>query len=239
MHYIGSAIGKGGEIYRYNRDSNRLHRAGHLNLESIIENSGSFSIPVEMYHVMQVVGSFVTGTHSLIFRWAEFTSGISSDAQFSTSDIISLLKSDFKEKDIVQAKDYYTRILESDSLQCVWSGKSIRSEMHIDHMIPFVALRNNDLWNLMPSRKEINTRKSDRIPTMELLNSPPVKDRILYYWDDLAGTFPEQFKSEIQVSLLGKTQFTPGHWKNDAYEHLISISNHLIEERGFSPWTII
>lgn len=236
MHYIGSSIDQGGEIYRYIKDSRKPRHPVPLNLESIINDFGSFSIPVEMYHVMKVVGSFVTGTHSLIFRWAEFTSGISRDHQFTTSDIISLLKSEYRERDIVQAKDYYANIINPQNLHCVWSGKKITKEMHIDHMIPFVALRNNDLWNLMPSRKEINIRKSDRIPVKELLNTSSVKDRIIYYWSELINAFPEQFKSEIQVSLLGRIPFDPGNWQNNAYSQLITISSHLIEDRGFSPW---
>ena len=112
MHYIGSAIGQGGEIYKYNKDSKRGGLSGVLSMESIINRLGTFFMPVELYHVMQVVGSFVTGTHSLIFRWAEFTSGISGAQHVTTSDMISLLKSDFNERDIVQARNYYTGILE-------------------------------------------------------------------------------------------------------------------------------
>ncbi len=239
MHYIGSAIGRGGEIYRYNRDARRSRYKGMLNTGSVIGDFGTFSIPVEMYHVMQVVGSFVTGTHSLIFRWAEFTSGISKDPDLSTGKMISLLKREFNERDIVQSKSYYSRILEDQSLQCVWTGKSVGKGMHIDHMIPFVAIRNNDLWNLLPSRGAINISKSDRIPTTDLLRQSLVKERIVFYWDALMRTFPEQFRSEIQVALLGNTAFSQKNWKNNSYDQLVRLSHHLIEDRGFSPWNVI
>jgi CRISPR/Cas system Type II protein with McrA/HNH and RuvC-like nuclease domain len=48
--------------------------------------------------------------------------------------------------------------------------------MHIDHMIPFVAIRNDDLWNMVPSRGDVNIRKSNRIPAGELLKQPLVMD---------------------------------------------------------------
>lgn len=238
MHYIGSAIERGGEIFRYNKDGKRSGGTGRLSIETIIGQLGTFSIPIELYHVMQVVGSFVTGTHSLIFRWAEFTSNISEDPTITTSNIISLLKSDFNERDIVRARNYYTGILEKDSLPCVWSGKPVRKELHVDHMIPFVAIRNNDLWNLLPSRGDVNIRKSDRIPDRELLKRSSVKERILFYWGELIRAFPVQFQSEIQVALLGNTAFSPKGWQNDSYDQLIRISHHLIEDRGFSPWTL-
>jgi hypothetical protein len=213
MHYIGSAIDRGGEIYRYNRDAKRSSVTGHLGIEKVIIELGTFSIPLELYHVMQVVGSFVTGTHSLIFRWAEFTAGISNDQGIGTSKMISLLKSYFNERDIIQSKNYYSGILENQNLHCVWRGKPLRKGMHIDHVIPFVAIRNNDLWNLLPSRGEVNIRKSDRIPSGDLLMRSSVKERILHYWDALMTAFPAQFRSEVQVALPGNTTFSSKRWQ--------------------------
>ena len=80
-------------------------------------------------------------------------------------------------------------------------------------------------------------QKSDHIPTGEVLRNSAVKERILNYWGDLMGEFPEQFKSEIQVALLGNLPFSTKRWKNESYDQLISISHHLINDRGFSPWT--
>ncbi|HEC44221.1 MAG TPA: hypothetical protein ENI20_15475 [Bacteroides sp.] len=239
MHYIGGAIGRGGEIYQYNNDSRPPRNTPSLNIEWIILHLGSFSIPIEFYHVMQVVGSFVTGTHSLIFRWAEFTSNLSKDHTIKTSDMISLLKTDFNEREILQAKSFYSNILSTHHLKCVWSGKTISTDLHIDHMIPFVALRNNDLWNLLPSKGNINIKKSDKIPTHTILNNKHIKDRIIHYWDQLIFKFPEQFRSEIQVSLLGNTRFLEKTWKNESYSRLLIVSKHMIEDRGFEPWISI
>ena len=236
MHYIGSAINRGGQIYTYNKDGRRYRNIDKLNLEWIIDSMGTFSIPIDLLHVLQAVGSFVTGTHSIIFRWAEFTSQLSKDHPISTSDMITLLKSDINEREIAQARNYYSDILANGQLHCVWSGRTISSDLHIDHMIPFVALRNNDLWNLLPSKGEINIRKSDKIPSMDILNNNSIKERIIHYWGNLLTTFPEQFRTEVQVSLLGKTNFEERSWKNNSYNQLLSMCSHMIEDRGFDPW---
>lgn len=239
MHYIGSAINRGGQIYTYNNDAKRLRSINKINLERIINSMGTFSISIDMYHVIKDVGSFVTGTHSIIFRWAEFTSDLNSDVKINTSDIITLLNRDFNERDIQQSKNFYSDILKSKTLHCVWSGRDISKDLHIDHLIPFVALRNNDLWNLLPTKSTINIKKSDRIPSGELLSDKNIKERILYYWDNLFASFPEQFRSEIQVSLLGTTLFREKTWKNFSYEQLGVMCNHIIENRGFEPWNKI
>jgi|GEM_PF-820300 len=236
MHYLGGAINRGGELYNYNNDVKASRTVTILNLNWIIDTQGTFTIPAELYHVMQVVGSFVTGTHSLIFRWAEFTSRLSREHPVSTSDMIALLKRDLNERDILQAKNYYAEILSSGELFCTWSGERISNDLHIDHMVPFVAYRNNDLWNLLPARGKINIRKSDRIPSEVLLKNEIIKERIILYWERMFEKYPEQFMSEIQVSLLGRTRFDHSSWKNISYDHLIGICNHMIEERGFDPW---
>ena len=237
MYYIGSALNRRGQIYTYNYDAKRSGNINKLNLEWIINAMGTFSISIDMYHVMQVVGSFVTGTHSIIFRWAEFTSELANDVKIKTSDIITLLKSDFNEREIIQAKNYYSNILKDRTLHCVWSGKKIVNDLHIDHMIPFVALRNNDLWNLLPSKSDINIKKRDKVPSCEFLYDKNIKERIIYYWENLFANFPDQFRSEIQVSLLGKTIFQEKNWKSNSYGQLVSMCNHIIENRGFEPLT--
>ncbi len=117
MHYIGSAIQQGGEIYTYS--GIRSKSASILNFEWIVQSMGSFSIPVEFHHVLQDVGAFVSGTNSIIFKWAEFTSGLSKDADFKTADIISLLSKDVSERDVKLAKDFYHNILANENLECV------------------------------------------------------------------------------------------------------------------------
>ena len=45
------------------------------------------------------------------------------------------------------------------ALTCVWSASRITSSPHIDHCFPWARWRNNDLWNLLPARGNINLSK--------------------------------------------------------------------------------
>jgi hypothetical protein len=108
--------------------------------------------------------------------------------------------------------------------------------MHIDHAFPFVALRNNDLWNLLPSHETVNMKKRDGIPAPELLKQARIRDRIVYAWEKLADSFHDQFFSELRVSLLGSARIDERNWRSQCYKGLIHMSNYLIEERGLIPW---
>jgi hypothetical protein len=234
MHYIGSAIGRGGQIYGYAGGGVRIF--SRLDLDRIIHGFGSFSIPADFYHVLQVVGAFVSGTHSIIFKWAEFTSGISRDLDFRTSDIIGLLSDQESVRDVEQARRFFKNILESEGLNCIWSGIKIAGDMHVDHVLPFSALGNNDLWNLLPVREAMNARKRDAIPAPGLLGADPVKERIIGTWERLVRSYPQQFFREIGIALLGRRKIDPSNWQNTCYHGLTDMSSYLINQRGLMPW---
>jgi hypothetical protein len=237
MHYIGSAIQRGGEIYQYTGQRSRI--LDTLSLEWIIQNMGSFSIPIEFHHILQVVGAFVSGTNSIIFKWAEFTSGLSNDPAFKTSHIISLLNTEASERDVKQARNFYYNILYNESLECVWSGKKLQTDsINIDHAFPFVALRNNDLWNLLPAHHTINNKKRDAIPTGDILKQPMIKERIIQAWTNQAKQFDQQFFSEIRIALMGNKNIDNKNWQNPCYNGLIKMSDYLITQRGLTPWQL-
>lgn len=108
--------------------------------------------------------------------------------------------------------------------------------MHIDHLLPFSALHNNDLWNLLPSSDVINIKKKDAIPTKALLSERKIRDRIIGYWEQLHATFEGQFIRELNISLLGRKLTEPGNWQTQGYDGLIDMSEHLIHNRGLTPW---
>lgn len=238
MHYIGSSIDMPGELYSYEKGVVIPSKISRIDLEWIVTNLGRFSFPVDLQHQLQIVGSFLTGTHSIIFKWAEFSSKLPGENQIDTAGMIALLKDEYNEREIQLANNYYKQILGKGSLECIWSGKRIRNrcDMHIDHMIPFSVLNNNDLWNLMPSTSAMNSKKKDKIPSPQLLKMKDVKERIVNGWSELHLAHQGQFKSEIQLALLGNKVFREKTWKNASYENLTAMCHHMIDLRGLNPW---
>lgn len=80
------------------------------------------------------------------------------------------------------------------NIHCTWSDKRLsESNYSIDHCFPWSRWFNNDLWNLMPTTEISNGRKSDKLPTADLLVKS--QERIVGWWDsaysdhDLARRF--------------------------------------------------
>lgn len=87
------------------------------------------------------------------------------------------------------------------SIQCVWGQTKINDEYHVDHCLPFAYWPNNDHWNLLPSSKALNLKKSDRVPSLNRLEKS--KPTILAWWE-MAWENPneqQRFFNEAALSL--------------------------------------
>lgn len=106
-------------------------------------------------------------------------------------------------RDTRVATDRVLQLRESrHRLSCVWSNRPLRIA-HIDHCFPWSRWLNNDLWNLVPSRSEINLRKGDRLPSAETLSD--ARKRIVDWWEvAYAKTdWRERFQLEAVTALPG------------------------------------
>ena len=95
------------------------------------------------------------------------------------------------------------------ALTCVWSAARIRNAPHIDHCFPWARWRNNDLWNLLPARGNVNLSKSDRLPSSSAMAD--ARDRMLDWWRHAWVHSPQEdrFFMEARYSLPGLDVDTP------------------------------
>jgi hypothetical protein len=233
MKYIGRSISNDYySIFEY--ENKPIRKSDNLDLQTLIENFGNFTIPKDYFNAFRILGSFINGQDSLIFKWAEFSVSASSRKLSIDTVICEVLKGPITERNIQESKKMYKDILkQKGQVYCVWTGRKL-SDYDIDHVIPFSVWKNNDLWNLLPSDKVINNRKRDRIPSPEILERQ--KDLILDYWDFIEGNHTQRFQKEIQVALLGN--INQKSWKELGISQLQRSCSYLIETRGFEAWRV-
>ncbi len=231
MRYIGTSVyGKFYGIYQYERGSSKKTRA--IDAEYLIHNLGTFSIPLEYYEAFQVLGSFINGQDAILFQWAEFSVQASGKTLNVTQVLNEVLKSPVTERDILESKAIYKSIIQREGkVRCVWSGDVI-SRYDIDHIIPFTVWKNNDLWNLLPARPDLNNKKRDKIPSPELIENR--QELITHYWQLMREHKTQRFQKEIQLSLLG--YHTGSEWHETAISQLKQSCDYLISTRGIERW---
>ena len=236
MRHIGYSVNNSEYSIFLWEKGNLQRNPAKVDLEFLITNFGTFSIPLDYYQAFQVLGSFISGQDSILFKWAEFSVN-ASDENLSIERVVSnVLKSPITERDVKTSKDLYKSILEKDGkVYCVWTGKEI-TRYDVDHIIPFSIWKNNDLWNLLPAQAKVNNQKRDKIPGVGQIEKN--KDLILHYWELIHQFQSQRFEKEIQVTLLGNHPFSGPNWQTTAIQQLQNSCNYLITNRGFQEWNI-
>ena len=234
MKYIGRSISdEFYSIFQF-KSIGKKNIPSLVDIEYLINFFGTFSIPYDYFEAFRIMGSFINGQDSILFKWAEF-SVKASGKNLSLSEVVdNVLKTPITERDVAESKKMYRAMLgKFGKIYCVWTGNQIQN-YDIDHLIPFSVWKNNDLWNLLPSKGSVNNQKRNKIPSVELIEKR--KDLILFYWNSIYEYQPKRFQKEIQVSLLGNNSFDS--YQETAILQLKKSCEHLIINRGYEEWKI-
>ena len=237
MKFIGNSVSKGYySIYKLESKRKKIYEGNKLTTELLISQFGSFSIPSDYYLVLKHLGSFIGGDSSLINKWADFVVTANKSHPVEKNYILEKLSIKPESfRDVTEVKSFYKK---KQNLHCVWSGKKIsNNNLNIDHVLPFAHYLNNDIWNLLPTLNIVNSMKSDKIPTPDLIDKR--KDIIIDYWSELHDFFDKGFEEELRISLVPNLDFSNNeNWNNKTLEALKTKSEFLIDIRGLEPWTI-
>lgn len=74
------------------------------------------------------------------------------------------------ERDFKIAKKFWKEYLdEKGPLSCIYSGQLVTSaNMSLDHFLPWSYVAHDQVWNIIPTPKAVNSAKSDWLPSLEL-----------------------------------------------------------------------
>jgi hypothetical protein len=173
-----------------------------------------------------------TVSESIILRWAELTSEIAR-TDMTALVVTKLLERPTSERDVSVAQSIYRG--ESD-LQCVWTGERLqRGSLAVDHVIPFSLWFNNDLWNLLPTSRRVNSVKADRLVSRQsLLDS---RDRIIHCWELVRAQHEDRFETELRRSLIRAEAPAGGNWEIAAFAGLVENVETIAIQRGIYRWS--
>ncbi len=219
------------EIYLPERKSfGRIPKTTKFNKEFLIENFGMFSIKKDHYHIFRYMGQSLYGNSTIARRWKETTYKLN-QSDFATDKIDAMIyKTIFSDRNTTVGRKYLP-----DECQCVWSGKKLhRGKYDVDHLLPYSVWYNNDLWNLLPCDPKVNSKKSDKIPSPELILKQ--SDLIISYWEIYEEKAQELFEYQVKSSLISKGYKLTDKMK--LIDALCEKSDYLISQRGYSTFSL-
>ncbi|TAF43110.1 MAG: hypothetical protein EAZ63_14150, partial [Runella slithyformis] len=73
------------------------------------------------------------------------------------------------ERDLKNAKVFWKNYLtENHNFSCIYSTQIVSLQnLSIDHFLPFSFVAHDQIWNLLPTTKSVNSSKSDNIPDLQ------------------------------------------------------------------------
>ena len=205
-----------------------IPKIGKFNREFLIKHFGIFAIKKEHYLIFRYMGQSLYGSSTIARRWRDVTYSLNKD-EFATDKIDAMIyKTIFSDRNTNIGRKFLP-----NNCECVWSGKKLKNGNYdIDHVLPYSIWFNNDLWNLLPCDSGINGKKSDKIPSPELIQKR--KNIIISYWDIYEEKAKELFEYQIKSSLLSEVSVLSN--KTKLIDSLSEKANYLISERGYSAF---
>lgn len=74
------------------------------------------------------------------------------------------------QRDLKLANDYWKSYLKSNTpISCIYSNDIITLQnLSLDHFIPWSYVSHDRLWNIIPTPKNVNSAKNDKLPSIDL-----------------------------------------------------------------------
>jgi len=204
------------------------HAGGYNTANKLLgynSKSESIVVPMLIWKELTLLGNWIID--ATILRWSELTSKFSR-GRIKPGKIIDYLLIEEKSRQINDARNIYSGV---SDLRCTWTNVAIK-KFDVDHIIPFSLWKNNDLWNLVPTKNIVNRSKSDKLVTnSHLIKS---KDLLIFYWKESAQKDRNRFLNESKI-LTGKL-LDKNNWEMELFLRLKEAVEYTAFQRGVERW---
>lgn len=240
IYYAGNSLSTaltGTSDQKFNRVFDTLSTGASLKgrhtVPDFVAAMGQLCLSANLWRQLHFIAPWLRD--SIVLSWAQFCAA--NDATHDLSAVLSPLTRNDDVRTTELASRLYQRTSCAQPLTCVWTQRPLGEKtLHIDHVIPWVQSRNNDLWNLLPTHRQCNLSKSDALPTNALLYE--AKPRIVHYWEVAAHAQTALFFSQAQAAFaLPESTFSGSRpWQEPLFQALVTHINTLAHQFHIRRW---
>lgn len=231
--YSGNAAGLGTKLFATTRVASGKWA---LTPAGLAEHFGDLLFPAPLWK--ELLHSAPWFVNTVILEWARLSSqfsarvGTGNTGLHATADILArLLPDDAPTRDTLLAAEVYRN---AKDLRCVWSGRPIQAKtLAVDHMIPWARTHCNDLWNLLPADRTVNGRKSDKLPSVLLLDRR--RDELIRAWRLLEARHSALFRAQIENSIV-RRGLPAVHWETPLFDAVLRTTDDTARQFGAPRW---
>lgn len=89
----------------------------------------------------------------------------------NTPNVVNKLFMPQKRDSLTKQTQYWKIILEHRDIECIYSKVKLDKDfISLDHYLPWSFVAHDQLWNLIPTTKSVNSSKSNNLPSEEYFN---------------------------------------------------------------------
>ncbi len=198
-----------------------------------LKQYGEFSIPVKIWDLMTQYACWIEPV--CLSEWVNVMKDFQNNRSVLPQTLNNLLNWSDPARSTQEVRRRVEMLKKPGNVDCVWSRKGLGDHYEIDHCLPFARWPNNDLWNLMPARRQVNNQKRDRIATTKRYNES--RETILDWWQTAWSQTPHErsrFYTEASFSLPGIEANCSN--KEDVFEALKLQSQRVAELQALRFW---
>ena len=151
-----------------------------------------------------------------------------------------------QERKLTSATNYWKYIIQQGSVRDIYSDEELSTRgLSIDHFVPWSYVASDELWNLIPTEKSINSSKSNNLPDWDTYFcrlAHAEYDAYLFTGSDERASMlfekcaKENLNNEEVRYRLYKQGQTEQHFTNQLEELLLPIYESA-RNMGFRKWT--
>lgn len=146
-----------------------------------------------------------------------------------------------KRESLSSQTNYWKLVLQHTELRCIYSGTLLTpNNISIDHYLPWSYVAHDRLWNLVPTLREINSSKSNKLPNKIYFNNFVLQQHAglnTYYqlgdrqkWLQQVDCYLIDLKISNSLDLLKLDRL------RNAYQSTILPLTEIAARQGFEEW---
>ena len=197
-----------------------------------LKSLGTFYVPRAIWDALSRFSVWIEP--ALVNEWSQLMASYQrNQSQFTLADYLNALRWENPERSTNRVRKRVDDLLAQQGVDCCWSGSALKRQRYaVDHAFPFARWPNNDLWNLLPTRTEINSKKSDKLPTQQTLVQ--ARELIVDWWRTGWHEHSDEFFTQANLALPNLAPDNKNY--DDVFEALTLQRERIKQTQQLQDW---
>ena len=134
----------------------------------------------------------------LNFKWSQLLEKFNFSPKIS-SKVNGISNAKLRRESLVKYKKELLKQFKDGKVIDFYTGEELeKSNISIDHVIPWTFMYSDDIWNLVITSKSNNSRKSNSIPSADIIEKLKNRNELLLQYVD------EKYRNELEIAIYMK-----------------------------------